>query len=136
MHPQVNANKGTQVALAAKLGIVPSVLNSIIAKRKDTKNCYTKCDSFCGQRKDLKQSAFQEKESLLTACFKQDRAECHNYGTLLGEKTVHIVTRLGIDFRASNAWIQCCVQHCIRKVQSVNSSREEEYRNEQLLKNY
>ena len=63
----MNANKETQVALAAKLGTVALVLNSIITKWKDTKKCYTKCDSFCGQRKDRKQSAFQEKESLLAA---------------------------------------------------------------------
>jgi len=101
----VNACKETQVALATKLGIVPSVLNSIITERKDTKKSYTKCVSFFGQKKDLKQSAFQEKESLLAAWFKQARGECHNYGTLLREKAVHIATRLGIDFRASNDWI-------------------------------
>jgi len=104
-YPQVNASKGIQVALASKLGMVPSVLNSIITKRKDTKNCYTKCDSFCGHRKDLQQSAFQEKESLLAAWFKQARAVCRNYGTLLREKAVHFVTRLGVNFRASNDWI-------------------------------
>jgi len=87
---------------------VPSVLNSIITKRKDAKKCYTKCDSFCGQRKDLKQSAFQEKESLLAACFKQARAECHNYGTLLTERlytlpqgwaliSVHLMTGLVVS---------------------------------------
>jgi hypothetical protein len=47
-HPQVNANKETQVVLATKLGSVPSVLNSIITKQKDTKKSRTKCDSFCG----------------------------------------------------------------------------------------
>jgi hypothetical protein len=35
---QVDANKDTQVALAAKLGIVPSVLNSIITRGKTPKN--------------------------------------------------------------------------------------------------
>jgi hypothetical protein len=77
-------------------------LNSIITERKDTKKCYTKCSSFCGQRKDLKQSALQENESLLAAWFKQARAECHNYGTLLREETVHIAASSGIDFGASN----------------------------------
>jgi hypothetical protein len=43
------------IVLAAKLGIVPSLLPSVVTEKKDTKECYTKCDNFCGQRKGLKQ---------------------------------------------------------------------------------
>jgi hypothetical protein len=36
---QVNANKETYVALAARLGIVLSTLNIIVKSRKDTEKC-------------------------------------------------------------------------------------------------
>jgi hypothetical protein len=36
---QVDANKGTRVARAARSGIVPSTLNTIVKSRKDTKKC-------------------------------------------------------------------------------------------------
>jgi hypothetical protein len=66
----------------------------------------TKYGSFCGQRKNLKQSAFQEQESLLATWFKQARASIAIISdTLLREKTLHIATRLGFDFKASNGWI-------------------------------
>jgi transposase-like protein len=51
---QVNANKETRVALAARLGIAPSTLNTIVKSRKDTEKCCTKCGRFSGQRKSLK----------------------------------------------------------------------------------
>jgi transposase-like protein len=37
---QVVANKETCVALAARLGIAPSTLNTIVKSRKDTEKCY------------------------------------------------------------------------------------------------
>jgi hypothetical protein len=62
---QVDANKETRVALAARLGIAPSTLNTIVKRRKDTKKCYAQCGRFSGQRKRQKQSSFEELESLL-----------------------------------------------------------------------
>jgi hypothetical protein len=100
---QVDANKATHVALAARLGIAPSTLNTIVKSRKDNEKCYAQCGRFCGQRKSLKQSPFEELESLLVAWFEQARGSS---GTLLREKALHIATRLGIeDFKASNGWI-------------------------------
>jgi hypothetical protein len=64
---QVDAYKETCAALAARLGTVPSTLNAIVKSRKDTKKCYAQCDRFSGQRKNLKQSPFEEQESLLAA---------------------------------------------------------------------
>jgi hypothetical protein len=70
---QVDANKERRVALAARLGIVPSTLNTIVKSRKDTGKCYAQCGRFSGQRKSLKQTPFEELESLLTTWFKQAR---------------------------------------------------------------
>jgi hypothetical protein len=104
---QVYANKETHVALAARLGIAPSTLNTIVKSRKDTEKRYTQCGRFSDQRKNLKQSPFEELESLLAAWFKQATgSNAVISGTLLREKALHIATRLGIeDFTASNGWI-------------------------------
>jgi hypothetical protein len=104
---QVDANKETRVALAARLGTAPSSLNTIVKNRKDTEKCYIQCGRFSGQRKSLKQSPFEELGSLLAAWFKQARgSNAVISGTLLREKALHIATKLGIeDFKASNAGI-------------------------------
>jgi hypothetical protein len=104
---QVDANKETRVALAARLGIAHSTLNTVVKSRKDAEKCYTQCGRFSGQRKSLKQSPFEELESLFATWFKQAKgSSAVNSGTLLREKALHIVTRLGIeDFKASNGWI-------------------------------
>jgi hypothetical protein len=74
--------------------------------RKGTRRYYTKCGSFCGQRKNLKHSGFQEKESLLATWFKQAiGSSAVISGTLLRRKAVHIFTRLAIDLKASNGQI-------------------------------
>jgi hypothetical protein len=46
---QVDANKETCVALAARLGIAPSTLNNIVKNWKDTEKCYAQCGRFSGQ---------------------------------------------------------------------------------------
>jgi hypothetical protein len=104
---QVDANKETSVALAARLGIAPSTLNTIVKSRKDNEKCYVQCGRFSGQRKSLKQSPFEELESLLATWFKQARGSNAVISvTLLREKDLHIATRLGIEnFKASNGWI-------------------------------
>jgi hypothetical protein len=140
---QVDANKETCVALAARLGVVPSTLNTIVKSRKDTEKCYSQCGMFSGQRKSLKQSPFEELESLLAMWFKQARgSNAVISGTLLREKALHIASRLGIeDFRASNGWISGFKQgHSVvyktvsGECKSVDSSTVEEWRKEQLLK--
>jgi hypothetical protein len=88
---QVDANKETRVALAARLGIAPSLLNPIVKSRKDTEKCYAQCGRFSGQRKSLKQSPFEELESLLAVWFKQARGiNAVISGTLPREKALHI----------------------------------------------
>jgi hypothetical protein len=84
---QVDSNKETRVALVVRLGITPSTLNTIVKSRKDTEKCYTQCGRFSGQRKSLKQSQFEELESLLAVWFKQARgSNAVISGTLLKEK--------------------------------------------------
>jgi transposase-like protein len=39
---QIDANKETHVALAGRLGSVPSTLNNIVKNRNDTENCFAK----------------------------------------------------------------------------------------------
>jgi hypothetical protein len=76
---QVDANKETHVALAARLGIVPSTLNTIVKSRKDTKKCY----------EQRGRSPFEELESLLAAWLKQARgSNAVISGTLLREKAL------------------------------------------------
>jgi hypothetical protein len=96
-----------------------------------------------GQRKSLKQSPFEELESLLAAWFKRARSSnAVISGTLLREKALHIATRLGIeDLKASNGWINSFKQrHSVvyktvsGKCKSVDPSTVEEWRKEQLLK--
>jgi hypothetical protein len=140
---QVDANKETRFALAARLGIAPSTLNTIVKSRKDAKMCHAQCGRFSGQWKSLKQSPFEELESLLDAWFKQARgSNAVISGSLLREKALHIATRLGIeDFTASTGWINGFKQrhNVVYKTvsgecKSVDSSAVEEWRKEQLLK--
>lgn len=71
---QVNASMEMRVALCARLGIMPSTLNTIVKNRKDTKKFYGNCGRLCGQRKSPKQSPFKDVASLLPAWLKQVRA--------------------------------------------------------------
>jgi transposase-like protein len=54
----VDANTETRAALAARLGILPSTLNTIVKKQK-IQTFYTQCVRFSGQRKSLKQPPFK-----------------------------------------------------------------------------
>ena len=69
----VDASKETRCT-SATLGIVPSTVNTTDTIRKDAKNCCAQCGTFCGQRKGLKQSPFQDLKSLLTTWCKQATA--------------------------------------------------------------
>jgi hypothetical protein len=102
---QEDANKETPVALAARLRIVPSSLNTMVKNRKDSGKYYAQCGKFTSQRRSLKQSPFQELESLLAAWFQESRGSSAIIsGTLLRERAQHIATRLVIeDFKASSA---------------------------------
>jgi hypothetical protein len=57
----MDVSKEMLVAVGARLGIVPSTLNTIVKTRKDTKKCYEKCGRLCGP----KQPRIKEVASLL-----------------------------------------------------------------------
>jgi hypothetical protein len=104
---QVGANREAHVAQAARLRIMPSQLSTIVKYKKDTKKCYAQFGKYSGQRKSLKQSPFQELESLFAAWFKQARGSSAVIsGTLLRENALRIATRLDIEnVNGSNGWI-------------------------------
>jgi hypothetical protein len=74
---------------------------------KTPKSINAKCDTFSCQKKSLKQSTFQELESLLATWLTQARgSNAVISATLLREKAVYTARRLGIeDFKASNDYI-------------------------------
>jgi hypothetical protein len=126
-----------RVALAAQTRIALPILNTIVKSREDTEKCYTQCGKFSGQRKSLKQSPFQELESLLAAWFKQARGSTEVIrGTLLRLEALHIAIVLGFeDFKAYNGWIdsfKLCHSVLYKTVlgecKSVDSSRVGEWR--------
>jgi len=45
---QVDVSMETRIALCARLGIVPSTLNTIVQNRKDTKEVYANCSRLRG----------------------------------------------------------------------------------------
>jgi hypothetical protein len=69
------------------------LLNRVVKNRKDTEKCYAQCGRFSGQRKNVKESPFQERESLLAAWFKQARGSSALIsGILWRKKVLHIAT--------------------------------------------
>jgi NADP-dependent 3-hydroxy acid dehydrogenase YdfG len=66
---QACANKEIRVTEAAKLGIVPSTLNTTVRNKTDNEKCYAQYGRFSGQMKSPNQPPFQDLESLLVAWF-------------------------------------------------------------------
>jgi hypothetical protein len=56
----VDVNRETHVALAARIRIVMSTVNANVNRRKDTKKCCAKCDSFSGQMENLNSHHFKK----------------------------------------------------------------------------
>jgi hypothetical protein len=56
---------GKRVALTARLGNAPSILNTTVKNREEPEKGYAQCGRFSVHRMSLKQSPFQEPESLL-----------------------------------------------------------------------
>jgi hypothetical protein len=94
---KVDANKETCVALAGRLGIAPSTLNTV-KNRKDIKTYYAQYARLSGLSKSLKAPPFKELESLLAMWFKQARGSYAVIsGTLASQTALHIATWLGIE---------------------------------------
>jgi len=61
---QVDVSMEKRIALCARLGIVPSTLNTVVKNGKDTKRFYANCGRLRGQTNSPKQSPVKEAASL------------------------------------------------------------------------
>jgi hypothetical protein len=98
-----------------------SVFNTTLKNRKDTEKCCAQCGRFCNQRKSLKQSLFQELESLLGAWFKQAKVsntELKGVYSLSQGGVLRISEPVMAGLMVSE--ICCSVQNRIVKCKSVN----------------
>lgn len=96
-----------RVAIAKRLGLPPSTLNSIISKKKQIREQADKCGSFAKKRKTSKESNYSELESILYKWYQQCLASSIPVnGTVLRQMALQIAADNGIDhFSASNGWI-------------------------------
>jgi hypothetical protein len=95
----VDANE-EHITVASRLGIALSTLNIIVKNRKDTEKVLHTVWHILSQRKSLKQSPFQELESLLATWFEQARdSNAVISGTLQRANALQIATTLGIRFK-------------------------------------
>jgi hypothetical protein len=96
---KVDANKEEHIALAARLGIALSTQHYSYKYERHWKVLHTMWH-ILSQRKNLKQSHFQELESLLATWFKQARdSNAVISGILLRAKALQIATTLDIRFK-------------------------------------
>lgn len=93
-----------KVCIAKELGLTPSTLNSIVAKRIEIEENARTFDVKC---KQARSSEHVQLDKAVFEWFKQARAAGVNFdGTILREKALEITDKLGIDgFCASNGWI-------------------------------
>ena len=108
-------------------------------KRTDTGTCHPQCGRLLGQWKSLKQSPFQELESMLAAGFKQATASSM---VIIGS-LLHALPQAWLlkDIRASNGWIYgfksdtlLCTKLYLGNLQSLDPSTVKVWRKEQQLK--
>lgn len=96
-----------RVSVAKRLGIAPSTLNSIMAKKKAIREQAEKCGRSCTKRKTGKESSYSQLETILISWYQQARAaNIPINGTVIREKAKQIAAKIGEDsFTASNGWI-------------------------------
>ncbi|KAH7971175.1 hypothetical protein HPB49_019959 [Dermacentor silvarum] len=93
-----------RVCIAKELGLTPSTLNTIVARRNEIEE---NARNFAGGCKQARGSEHTQFDEAVFKWFKQARAAGVNFGgTILREKAVEIADKLGIEsFCASNGWI-------------------------------
>lgn len=93
-----------RVCLAKELGLTPSTLNTIVARRSKIEE---NARNFAGGCKQARGAEHTPLDEAVFKWFKQARAAGVNFdGTILREKTIEIADKLGINsFSASNGWI-------------------------------
>lgn len=101
---KVDSNpSASRVSIAKELGLPASTLNSIVSKREILLREAANTSSNCKKRKLGK---YEDVEKPLLEWFKQQRAQnIPLNGSIIKEKAEQIALRLGIEFQASNGWI-------------------------------
>jgi AcrR family transcriptional regulator len=105
---EVEKNPGEKrVDIAKRLGLAPSTLNSIFAKKDEIREQAEKCGNASKKRKIGRESTFAELERVLFSWYQQARASNIPIdGTILRGKAKMIAAQLNIEnFTASNGWI-------------------------------
>jgi hypothetical protein len=105
---EVEKNPGEKsVNIAKRLGLAPTTLNSIFAKKDKNREQTEKCGNARKRRKIGRKSTFAELESVLFMWYQQERASTIPIdGTILRGKAKMIAAQLNIgNFTASNSWI-------------------------------
>lgn len=96
-----------RIDIAKRLGLPPSTLNCIMAKKIEIRQQADKCGTAAKKRKTGKESTYSELENVLFSWYQQARASGIPIdGTILKEKSLKIAETMGIEnFSASNGWI-------------------------------
>ena len=68
-------DKETYIAMPARLGIPFSAMKFILENKKELEKCCAQCGRVSGKGKNLKQSLFQEMESLCATRFKRSLSQ-------------------------------------------------------------
>jgi hypothetical protein len=105
---EVEKNPGEKhVHIAKRLGLVPSTLNFIFAKKDEIREQTEKCGNASKKRKTGRESTFAELESVLFMWYQQAHASNIPVdGTILRGKAKMIAAQLNIEnVTASNGWI-------------------------------
>jgi hypothetical protein len=95
------------IDIAKSLGLAPSSLNSIVAKKREIREQIDKCSKSCKKRKTGRESTFRELKSILLAWYQQVWASGIPIdGNILREKAKKISDKMQVDnFAALNGWI-------------------------------
>jgi hypothetical protein len=105
---EVEQNPGEKhVDIVKRLGLPARTLNSIFAKKNETREQIQKCGNACKKRKTSMESTFAELETVLFTWSQQARASNIPIdGTILREKAKIIAAQMNIDyFSAYNGWL-------------------------------
>jgi hypothetical protein len=118
-----------RIDVAKRLGLPPSTLNSIIAKKRDIIEQAYKCGALAKKRKTGKESTYSELENVLFAWYQQARASGMPVdGTILREISLKIAATMGIEnFTASNGWVSRFKQRhglVFKKVAGENATED------------
>ena len=105
---EVEKNPGEKcVYIAKQLGLVPSTINSVFAKKNEIHQQIEKCGNVCQKRKIGKESTYVEIEMVFFTWYQQARSSnIPTDGTTLRKKAKILTAQLNTDnFSAPNGWV-------------------------------